>query len=209
MLRCPKCKKQLIKKDHAFVCEEHHNYDIAKQGYVNLVLSGKKNSGDDAEMIKSRRTFLQAGYYEPLQKALIEAIKAEKCKVLIDAGCGEGYYTSACSEICDVYGFDLSKSAVKLASAFDKRSTYAIASIAKLPLEDECADAVLSVFAPCDETEFYRVLKPNGLFLKVEPATKHLYELKQVLYDDVYLNDEHAMEYEQFLFCLLYTSRCV
>ena len=192
MFRCPKCKAPLIRKGVTYTCVNHHCYDCAKSGYVNLSMSQKKLRGDDKMMIQARSRFLSHGYYEPLQKTLM----TELCKIrpffLIDAGCGQGYYTNAMAEHlpdCEIYGFDLSKFALKTAAKGNGNVHYAVASVAQMPLPDACADGIVSIFAPLYEQEMNRLLKLGGEIIRIGPGPYHLWELKQALYDQVYKNN--------------------
>lgn len=201
LLRCPKCHEPLHKETQNFRCIHAHSYDVAKSGYINLYLSNKKMTGDNKEMVDARTTFLSHNYYEPLQKRLCELVGEYNPSVLVDAGCGQGYYTNACKshlESCDMYGFDLSKFALKDAAKVRSGVHYAVASIADMPLEDASSDMVLSVFAPVMAEECHRVLKDGGLLLKVGPGPRHLYDLKQVLYTQVYENESEATQYPGF-----------
>lgn len=191
MYRCPKCKEALLQKDREYVCPENHHYDIAKQGYVHLLLGNKKGTGDNQEMVQARTQFLNHGYYNILRQRVCELVYELNPHTLIDAGCGEGYYTNeikAKLTDCNLYGFDLSKFALKEAAKAKMGVHYAVASVADLPMMDACADAVLTIFAPIYSEEIKRLLKENGCFIKVGPGPKHLWELKQVLYETVYEN---------------------
>lgn len=200
MLICPKCNQNLNKKEKMWCCENHHTYDIAKRGYVHLAMNQKKNTGDDKEMVKARTRFLSHGYYEILRNELKRITDVYNPHTIIDAGCGEGYYTNYLkNEQNEIIGFDLSKHAVDEACKARKQVQYVVASIFHLPLADKCCDMVLSVFAPFDIQEFYRVLKSNGLFIKVGPAPRHLMGLKKILYDKPYENPNEVMEYEGFI----------
>lgn len=190
MLLCPICQTELRRTEKQMKCENGHSFDLARQGYVNLMINGKKSSGDDRDMVKSRHLFLEEGFYAPLRDHVSNLIASRKPQVLVDAGCGEGYYTKVCAQHArEAYGFDLSKAALKLAAANDAKTHYAIASLAHLPLADESVDVLLSVFAPFDEAEFQRVLKADGLLIQVQPGPYHLYELKQILYERVQLHE--------------------
>ena len=192
MLKCPKCGSELIKEERNYRCCNDHCFDIAKRGYVNLVLGSSKATGDDKEMVKSRTRFLHHGYYENLQNRLIEIIQMLQPSMLVDAGCGEGYYTNAIKQSAtdiELYGFDLSKYAIDEACKAHCGVIYGVCNVFHLPLEDHNADTVLSVFAPIDINENSRVLKPGGYFIKVGPGPKHLYQLKEELYSDVYDNE--------------------
>lgn len=192
MYRCPKCHKELNRIANSYICDNHHCYDIAKSGYVNLCLHQRKAQGDNKEMVQARSEFLQQAYYEPLRQRLIALMKQYPSYCIIDAGCGQGYYTNEIAKAMpssEVYGFDLSKFALKKAAGKVENTHYALASIADLPLCDHCADIIISVFAPIYEKEFDRLLKTNGCFIKVGPGPKHLWELKQLLYETVYENE--------------------
>ncbi len=192
MLICPKCHEQLKKEEHVWRCAKGHSYDIARRGYVNLVLGSHKASGDDKAMVRSRTRFLSHGYYHILQKRLATMLQKLALETLIDAGCGEGYYTNYFQEVLpatQIYGFDLSKHAIDEACKAHRGVTYGVCNIFHLPIAKHCADGVVSVFAPVDSKENYRVLKTGGYFLKVGPGPKHLYELKQLFYTDVYENE--------------------
>ena len=201
MLICPKCKGELIKHNSVYHCINNHNYDIAKSGYVNLVLGNQKQSGDSAEMVKARTYFLEQGFYQPLADALIKVLAKLNVHSVVDAGCGEGYYTQQfykAREDMEIVGFDLSKTAINEASKKDKKTTYAIASIFNMPIDDNTLDVVLNTFAPTPLIEFKRVLKKQGYLIKVGPAEDHLKELKEFLYEDVYENEIEIIQDEAF-----------
>lgn len=204
-LRCPKCNGEIKRFEQTYQCENHHSYDIAKQGYTSLLLGNHKMTGDNKEMVKARTSFLEHGYYEPLRKRLCELIQSLHPSIVMDAGCGQGYYTNAIKKAipkCDMVGFDLSKFALKQASSQARNNgieiSYVVASISSLPLADHLGDLLLSVFAPVFEKEFARVLKSHGYFIKVEPGPLHLYGLKEVLYEKIYKNEASACAYENF-----------
>lgn len=201
MLICPKCKTALYRESNSFVCKEHHTFDIAKRGYCNLLLGNRKTTGDDGDMVKARTKFLYNAYYEPLRSRIIEIIDSIQPKTMIDAGCGEGYYTNEIKKALpntNIIGIDLSKTAVDEACKGKTSVQYVVSSVFDMPIKSDNVDLVISIFAPIKEQENYRILKQNGYFLKVEPGPKHLYQLKQVLYADVYENEEQAVIYENF-----------
>lgn len=198
MLICPKCKNKLTKEEHTYECIHHHSFDIARRGYVNMLLGNHKATGDDKEMVKARTNFLSHGYYQPLCDAIKKIVEQDQPAVLVDAGCGEGFYTNQIKDVLPtstIYGFDLSKFAVDEACKAKKDITYGVCSVFHMPLQDACADMILSVFAPFDIEENKRVLKDGGLFVKVGPASKHLYDLKKVLYDEIYENEGNVENY--------------
>ncbi len=192
---CPVCRKSLRANGNSCLCENRHCFDIAKSGYVNLILSNKSLHGDDKEMITARRTFLNSGHYKILCDALCDSVKSvsEMRTVILDAGCGECYYTSEISKSCPeaaVLGIDLSKDALKAGGKRNAGLLLAAASVYDIPLADESVDIVVSVFAPMATREFRRILKNNGILIRVIPLAKHLFGMKKILYENPYENEE-------------------
>lgn len=196
MLLCPVCAKALHVAQKAVRCESGHSFDLAKEGYVNLLRTQRNGDriGDDKLSARSRRDFLNKGYYAPLRDALVQLL--DGCSGnLLDICCGEGYYTSALAQNSDlgVYGFDISREMVRLGA---KRggARYFVANMAAIPVADGSMDYCTHLFAPFNEKEFARVLKPGGKLYTVVPGSRHLWGLKQVLYATPYENDEKLPE---------------
>ena len=183
---CPVCKKKLQKTGNSYQCENRHCFDLAKEGYLNLNLHNSQNTGDNQEMIRARRNFLHQGYYSFLRDEINGLLNEDDA--LIDLACGEGYYTSY-FKCKDKIGIDLSKTGLKYASKHDKSALYLLNSIFHNPLEDGCADKVLTIFAPVAKEEIVRLLKKDGIFILVRPDKDHLFELKQLIYEHPYLNE--------------------
>jgi len=203
MYICPKCACLLTRQENSYKCPQGHSYDISSSGYVNLILSGKKSAshGDNKEMIAARKQFLNLGFYSTIPKCLSEIISSLKSQktstklTILDAGCGEGYYTDSLYKLlnnsnipCEIYGIDVSKDAVISAAKRCKNAEFAVASVNSLPFADQSFDFVLSLFAPLAENEFHRVLKKGGVLITVSPSPRHLYGLKEEIYDTPYLN---------------------
>jgi len=197
---CPSCQCLLRLDGRVWRCENSHSYDVAKEGYVNLLLAQHKNSkepGDNKQMVNGRRAFLEQGFYQPLADAISNIFKQHFATLtgqaevrFFDAGCGEGYYMSQVSQCCnqtnipiEFCGLDISKFAVQKAAKKYSNHHFSVASTFQLPLENESQDAVLQIFAPSSELEIHRVLKSNGIWITVNPAANHLFEFKQALYD--------------------------
>ena len=126
---------------------------------------------------------------------------------MLDAGCGEGYYTAGVREALIsagktpvTAGVDISKFSLQKAARRCPDISFAVASVYRLPAADRSVDLLLNVFSPLAIDEFRRVLRPGGTYLYVVPAARHLWELKQVLYDRPYLNEERETPYEGFLY---------
>lgn len=210
---CPKCSAKLEQSEKSYICENGHCYDISAEGYVNLASAKKTNteiSGDAADTCRARRRFLESGHYKPLSDKicmyLAEIAESRESVFIIDAGCGEGYYSRRIKESYpdfDIYGIDLAKQGIKMAAKFQKnmplKNNYSVAGIFDMPFADNSASAVISVFAPISEKESYRVLKDNGLLIVACPGKNHLYGLKQALYETPTHNEEKMPDYEGFV----------
>jgi 23S rRNA (guanine745-N1)-methyltransferase len=198
--RCPLCTTSLHLSPSAksYICENNHHFDLAKEGYLNLLPVQFKCStepGDNKQMMQARREFLEAGYYEPLAKAVTMLIDANQPKHLLDLGCGEGYYTrkieAYSTHPLELQGIDIAKVAIAAAAKKQPNARFIVASSNRLPYAAEYFDLVLRVFAPSNDDELKRVLKPSGLLLTVTPGPRHLWQLKQLIYTEV---REHALE---------------
>ena len=198
MIKCPVCGLELSKQNNSFKCINNHSYDISKEGYVNLLLN-YHSSGDNKMMVKSRNIVLNAGYFEDLALAIKGIIDNLNVNNLLDIGCGEGYYDAFVCDNKNVYGIDISKEAIKLASKRNKHLTnisYIVASMNDLPFFDKGFDLVLSIFSPIELKELKRV--NSRYFLKVIPNKYHLIELKNELYQEPYFNEISNLDYDGY-----------
>lgn len=200
LLRCPVCHADMAQDGGVLYCKgaRRHCYDLSGAGYVNLASAKASGGGDDAELIRARTAFLAAGHYAPVADALTTLLKKHAPSgTVLDAGCGEGYYTARMAE-AGLYpvGIDLSKRGVLHAAKTAKRqgtgAFFAVAGIFDLPCRDASLDAVTSIFAPVCEAEFSRVLKPGGVLVLAGAGADHLYSLKEVLYETPYRNEPRA-----------------
>lgn len=205
MLRCPVCKEPIFKQnDKIYCCENNHSFDIAKKGYVNFLLSHKMNSklpGDNKLMVDARSNFLNKGYYAPFKDKLKELVNQNNPITILDAGCGEGYYTDGIyQENRTVIGIDISKTALQKAAPKNRNITYIAASLFDIPLQNESIDLLYSLFAPYAGEEFHRVLKKDGIMILGIPGENHLIELKNVIYEKPYKNQVKDYELANFQF---------
>ena len=195
-LICPICQENLHISDNSCTCGKH-NFDISKESYLNLT-HNRTHSGDDKDMITSRRTFLDAGYYQPISdmvNTIISKNISNSCSkpLIVDMGCGEGYYlnrlfNSLLNEYgiySTCYGLDLSKPAIKIASKKYKPLNWLVANLSKMPFKDSSVDVAISMFANLQEDETIRILKSNGYLLLVRAGLSHLLELRQIIYPKI------------------------
>ncbi len=200
MLRCPVCAASMQADEVGKSCRcmgaRTHCYDFARSGYLNLTRPSD-GEGDLREAIRARQLFLSAGYYEPLSNEINAILENLNAKTVLDAGCGEGYYTNRMTkEDRAILGVDLSRAGIDVAAKSAKQNTkdtsFAVGSIFSLPVGDAVCDVVTNLFAPCCESEFSRVLKDGGHLILVGAGERHLMGLKEVLYENPYLNPGRA-----------------
>ncbi|RKZ82810.1 MAG: hypothetical protein DRR19_20065 [Candidatus Parabeggiatoa sp. nov. 1] len=204
ILSCPVCNTPLQKHPKSYNCKNGHNFDIAKQGYLNLLQSNKKRStdpGDNRHMINARRHFLEQGYYQPISNLLNERLSSHISHFtndfplqIVEVGSGDGYYINRLRETNDYchdgncYGVDISKEAAKIAATKYQNITFVVASAVELPFINNSVDVLISLFSPFYEESAKKVLAKPGIIIQAVPLTNHLLELRQVLYKEVNIN---------------------
>lgn len=193
---CPNCRSILHQIEKTVRCQNGHSFDLAKQGYINLILANKKknnNPGDNKIMINAREAFLSVGHYDFLLDSIESAINALRTvpspqsgkTQLLDVGCGTGYYTRNLfkGQPMNKIGVDISKIGITKAAIMDKKSTYLVGSAFDLAIADNSVHLLLNVFSPIHLEELYRVLKPGGFYIKVIPAQDHMKEVAELVYE--------------------------
>ena len=200
-LACPIDDKKLKQTGKQFVCENGHSFDIARQGYVNLLPVQHKRSkqpGDSKIMVLARTNFLNTGYYLPVAKKLNEIISADiindKDNCILDAGCGEGYYfdfifnslkNEKGSNKHSFIGLDISRDAIIQATKRNKQISWIVGTNRKPPVEEKSVDIILCLFGFFSNDGFYKILKPGGLIIVVDPGPEHLKELRKIIYPEI------------------------
>ncbi|CFQ33539.1 MULTISPECIES: 23S rRNA (guanine(745)-N(1))-methyltransferase [Yersinia] len=208
--QCPLCHQALLPSLQQWRCSNNHQFDCAKEGYVNLMPvqhKGSKQPGDSPEMMQARRAFLDAGYYQPLQQRVCEILDSAlplDATMLLDIGCGEGYYTAAVADQLNrqrqisVFGLDVAKVAIRYGAKRYQQVNFCVASSHRLPFASHSLDAVLRIYAPCKASELARTVKPGGIVVTVAPGPRHLYQLKALIYAEVQLHDDTEESLEGF-----------
>lgn len=226
LFQCPRCGKKIRFHDGGLVCKKEHRFDISAKGYVNLLQENKSMKGYNKEFFASRFRFLQAGYYSHIMEDVVatvehleqgRAVRARETAagaaqeqaqgadtaqdapfVVLDAGCGEGYYAAQTSEKLSsrvqVLAFDISTDAIKQAAKSPQPVKWMVADITNIPMKDQSVDCILDVFTPANYREFVRVLKPGGTLVKVVPGANHMGQLREaaapLLRNKSYSNEE-------------------
>lgn len=210
-LACPIDGLRLECREKQLVCENGHVFDIARQGYVNLLpvqYKRSKHPGDSKAMVSARAEYLNAGHYEPVARKLAETafaqIDADKETSFMDAGCGEGYYfdylfnylkgINACNDVSFV-GLDISKAAIAAAAKRNRQITWVVGTNRRPPLISASVDIVLCVFGFQSFQGFHKILKAGGRVVLVEPGPDHLKELREIIYTEVKKTEPPDLSY--------------
>ena len=213
MWQCPLCQSPLNTGD-VWHCEINHRFDVSKRGYVNLLpvhKKGSKQPGDSKEMLSARQLFHALGGYQPLMDkmgAMLASALPDSAEplTLYDAGCGEGTYLNEIFTFLSgqdykvtAAGSDIAKSAVDFAARQYKEAQFVVASSFDLPVADNSVDVLLQVFAPGDDNELHRILKPGGLLMHVAPGPGHLWALKAAAYETPRQHEVPSAQREGFV----------
>ncbi len=198
LLKCPVCGEDLDTDEQGKTayCKgaRRHCFDFSKSGYLNLASRG--GEGDGKEAVNARRRFLEGGYYQPLSDRINNILTYIGAQRILDAGCGEGYYTNRFPNGTRVVGIDLSRNgidaAARAAKAAQNGHRFVVASLYTMPVKEGSMDAVVNIFAPCAEDAFSKILVPGGYLILVGAGKDHLLGLKKVLYEEIHLNEERA-----------------
>jgi len=210
-LVCPIDGQRLACSEKQLICENGHGFDVARQGYVNLLPVQHKRSkqpGDSKTMVTARAHFLNSGNYEPVARKLAEIAFAQmtddKEICFMDAGCGEGYYfdyvlnhlqgKNGCNELSFV-GLDISKAAIVEAAKRNKRISWVVGTNRQPPLEPASVDIVLCVFGFQSFEGFHKILTAGGKVILVESGPDHLKELRQIIYREVKKTEAPDLSY--------------
>jgi len=199
VLACPVCGAELTVRAADAVCPNAHAFDRARSGYLNLLLSNKRQSavaGDSPAMMRSRRAFLQGGFYDRISAAVntavIEALAGRAESHVADLGCGEGFFTARLHTALDAavpahtcYGVDISRPGIRMATAYDRRIHWIVASLHRTPFLPRSLDVVLTMFAPIDPADVRRIVGDAGALVTVTPGADHLDALRAAIYTSV------------------------
>ncbi len=202
-LLCPVCREKLSTiNDYALSCVNGHSFDISKKGSLNLAGSGNDKVYDDV-LFRHRRSIIDKGYYAPLIKILSGFINEYQMTAhhglsILDAGCGEGsFLNSVYSDMLlkngqgKYAGIDLSKSGISLATDHQNDILWLIDDLSKIHIADGKFDMILNILSPANYSEFKRVLKKDGIIIKVIPGKNYLKEIR-----DLYIEDSKEKQYD-------------
>jgi 23S rRNA (guanine745-N1)-methyltransferase len=188
MLLCTvrNCRLALAREQRRIVCPLGHSFDVARSGYINLLQPQDRRSkqpGDTLAALASRRRLHDRGVSAPLLTAIAGAVDASPGDVILDAGCGDGFYLGSLAQQFgfDAHGIDISIPAVDAAARRYPECEWIVANADRfLPYADASFSVVLSITARMNAAEFRRVLRESGKLLVALPAPDDLIELRGV-----------------------------
>ncbi|AME10124.1 MULTISPECIES: methyltransferase domain-containing protein [Gemella] len=188
--RCPKCCANSKITGISLCCENSHRYDFSKKGYIHLINNYKKTKYNE-ELFVARKNIFETGFYKPVLEVLKVLMEKYSKKIVVDVGCGEGYYIRNLKKMFPnkyFFGLDNSKSAVKTAVKVDKDNPYMLANLVALPFKDKSISCVLNILTPANYEEFFRVLGEEGYLIKIIPNADYLKEIRNLVNAGEYTN---------------------
>jgi 23S rRNA (guanine745-N1)-methyltransferase len=186
MLLCPvrNCRQALLRDMKRLVCSCGHSFDVARSGYINLLQPQERKSkypGDTAEAVAARRRLHDRGVTAPLLEAIAEFADVTATDVVLDAGCGEGFYPGslAARTGCEAHGVDISLPAVEAAVRRYPQCEWVVANADRfIPYADHSFSVLMSLTARMNAPEFRRVIRDDGRLLVAIPGPEDLIELR-------------------------------
>lgn len=206
LFRCPYCEHKFsIQDEKTLVCPNGHSFDLAKQGYVNL-LTHPVQSMYDQKLFEARKQVLDAMLYADVYDVILEQMKdLPEVMTVLDTGCGEGTHLFKLKEQCKqemiATGIDLSKEGILTAAKNYTDLLWVVGDLAKSPYRSAQFDVILNILSPANYEEFKRLLKPNGKVIKVVPQSGYLQELRKQFYatseKEAYSNNQTVERFKE------------
>ncbi len=198
IFRCPICHNSIKISDNSLICDKNHCYDITKKGYVTLLKKNKLRIDNtyDINLFKNRTEFISKGFYSELHSLLSQIIKEKgTSQLIVDMGCGDGTHDNIILNLINdnqtfIVGTDISKVGIECSTNYVSNNFIPlVADLNYMPLKDECTDVILNILSPSNEKEMNRILKQDGIIIKVTPKKEYLCELRQILNIKEYENE--------------------
>ena len=197
IISCPFCFASVVLKNNSIICSNNHTFDISKKGTVIFYRTSKlkKNKIYDNNLFINRRKFINCGFYDELHSEISKIIAQYNAKTILDMGSGEGTHDIKIikrlnNKSIKLIGLDLAKDGIDLANDFISNNYIGIVGdLNQLPFKDNTIDLILNILSPANEKEMSRVLKREGIIIKITPKTEYLCELRKALKIKNYENE--------------------
>ena len=184
LFACPICQESMQGYEQGrLTCSANHSFDIAKQGYVNM-LTHSAASKYSKDLFESRKTIIDSGLYDPLEEKIAELIG--EAKTVLDTGCGEGSHLARIMTQKQGIGIgiDIAKEGILAAARHYPKQIWCVGDLAKSPFAKTSFDVILNILSPANYEEFKRLLTSNGCVVKVVPQSGYLQQVRSQLYAD-------------------------
>lgn len=193
ILSCPLCQKEMkVTEESTVICENRHTFDLAKQGYVNF-MTHPAPSMYGSELFNARKKVIDRNLYHLMYETIVEQLNLyEKDLTVLDTGCGEGSHLVKIKEAYEqsgtykmhAAGIDIAKEGIVAAAKNYGGMMWYVGDLAKSPFKDQSFDCILNILSPANYSEFQRLLKPDGVVVKVVPQSGYLKELRDQFFVD-------------------------
>ncbi len=197
ILICPLCSNNLIIDNNSLKCLNNHTFNISKKGTSILYKTSKlkKDKVYDKNLFINRRNFINSGFYDEVHNKICSIIKKYNNDIILDMGSGEGTHDykiiKGLNNNCELIGIDLSKDGIDLFNNYLNDNLLGIvADLNNIPLDDGSIDIILNILSPSNENEMSRLLKKDGIIIKVTPKRQYLHELRDILNIKEYENED-------------------
>ncbi|WP_430308981.1 putative RNA methyltransferase [Rummeliibacillus pycnus] len=207
---CPVCHEEMTVTEQCVVtCKNRHTFDIAKQGYVNF-MTHPATSMYGKDLFDARKEIIESGIYAPMHENVVELLKTfGQNLTILDTGCGEGshlamikkQFEEITTNIIVGAGIDIAKEGIIAAGRNYEDLIWCVGDLAKSPFQESSFDVILNILSPANYSEFERLLKPNGVVVKVVPQSGYLRQLRELFYADSdkesYSNDRTVERFKE------------
>lgn len=193
IFQCPICKEcSRLNDNGSFICENRHCFDLSSKGYINFI-PNQKQIKYKKNLFENRQEVFLNGFYDNVSDEIYNVIREyfqnKRTINILDAGCGEGYYSLNLDNKeelkCNIFAMDIVKDAIKIASRKLSSVNWIVGDISNIPLKTNSIDSIINILTPSSYDEFTRILSDDGILIKVIPGNEYLQEIRDSIKDQL------------------------